>query len=449
MQFIRICLLLALPYLIVHSAFIAEASELASVNSTLKNFVRINLRKKYELPNKPSPFCNETYRQVCENPNLLTENNRITENFLQFSKDHHDLIRGELKSLDQIISIEEKVLENLGIKQEDLENLLKKAKKNLLNEMDLKPELKRENAAPSFRDIKKRVDSIKIKTLASIKKIANKEKLQKELETFKSVCGIDGLEKNAFFDEEDNSITICPGQLIQTLHHKSNGMTNLHHTIGHEIGHSIDPENPIFSKKTGQDEYLDDFYEKQLSCFKTHYFKEFNTINEAIHRLEKYGIPNLKKEIEKLESEKGVDPIEIANGKRAQVHTETQLRHLKELYVSYKENQLNPDDKMLTHENELIADHLGNMSLAYELEQITPENRDLVIAQNLIEFCDSGKNQKWYKMKWGNSTTDGMHPNGKFRIEQTFKNPRIRELLGCEKLKPNEAPYCDPSGERR
>ncbi len=449
MQFIRICLLITLPYLSSQSALNAEASELASANSTLKKFIGINFKKKCEFPKTPSPFCNDAYRQICENLQLQTENNRIAENFLQFSKDHQDSIKGELKSLDQIISIEEKVFQNLGIKHEDLESIVKTAKTNLLKEMDQKPELKAKNAAPSFKDIKKRVDSIKIKTLASIKKMPKTGKLQLELETFKSVCGIDGLEKNAFFDEEDNTITICPGQLIQTMHNNSNGMINLHHTIGHEIGHSIDPENPIFSSKTGQNEYLDEFYEKQLSCFKNHYIKEFNTFHEAIHRLEKYGIPNLKKEIEKLESEKNSDSFEMANGKRELIRAETQLQHMKELYQSYRENQLDPNDKMMTHENELIADHLGNVNLAIALEQIAPENRDLVLAQNISEFCDSGKNQKWSKLKWGNSTTDGMHPNGKFRIEQTFKNPRIRELLGCEKLKPNDAPYCDPSGEWR
>ena len=197
---------------------------------------------------------------------------------------------------------------------------------------------------------------------------------------FTQLCGIDGLERNAFLGkfEDKQYVVICPGWSISAAIDAPSELisfANLLLLTGHELGHSI----------TDRDIYGDD-YEAYASCLTKHHSEELL----------------LKDEFKK------------------------ELVTMKQNFAAQRlpPNRLPPDSgaqfKINSHFHEIMADFWGTEAV---IDYMKTSRTFLWEREDVLINAYSGL---------CHFVADGQHPSTKYRIEVILRrNPAIHELMGC------------------
>ena len=247
-------------------------------------------------------------------------------------------------------------------------------------------------------------------------------------------CGSDGLVQQAFYGEESNALTLCPGLLLQAANRGS--MQSLAFVIGHEIGHSVDAVAADFPGHPSQAGLLKDRYSAFLECVRKNYGARFNSITDAIRLLEKREIPDLAARLAKIESGTSPGTDEAFKLRRAINSATGRLMNLKYDLAQFTARYGAAGTPVLSHAAELCADYQGTAALHRSLLLADPAARETLVQEELRIFCEKSPHE----------LGDGRHPPGEFRIQNALRHPGVREALGCPKLGAADSPWCSMGG---
>ncbi len=247
-------------------------------------------------------------------------------------------------------------------------------------------------------------------------------------------CGSDGLVQQAFYTEDSNSLTLCPGLLLQAVSRGS--MQSLAFVIGHEIGHSVDTLAGDFPGHPFQAGLLKEGYSPFLECIRKNYAARFNSITDAIRLLVGKEIPRLAARLAKVESgtPPGVD--DAIKLHRAINSADFRLKSLKYDLAQFTARYGAAGAPVFGHAAELCADYQGTAALHRSLQLADPAAREILVQEELRIFCEKSPNE----------LGDGRHPSGEFRIQNALRHPGVREALGCPKLGAADSPWCSMGG---
>ena len=456
---------------IISALLLSHAAYAAELGDVLENISGVNQLLSPDVTGcvvKTSPLasrCSDPYEAVCKNS--ITKSTK-----LEASKDH---IREQaLKNagytsqtdptdelLKKIEELQKKRLSVLGKPEEaSILKSLVQAEKRLLaimadSEKQVEGQLHVSQA--SFRanveKIKGQVETqvgpamqaqisvIKLRTPLSMadenpKTVKEQDHFDQEFQIVLDLCGVEGMVDNAQYFSWSNEIMVCPGSLMPGLA-SGRGITALTWTLGHELGHSVDPNKTNIPK-------IDSYYSDFLACVNKNYGKDFPPPSQVRNQLKK-GIPRLKVLLAKIEAETPDQVGYIANVKR-------QIRLGEESIEDLSQTKDVRGDVSHSYRAELVGDFFGDSRLAEALGDLhapPSDDRWSEVVASLDDFCPGTPSfEKINQMKWG-GLPDGEHPADHYRIEQAMHNPKIRELLGCPKLTELDQPWCGIKGEER
>jgi hypothetical protein len=375
------------------------------------------------------------------------------------------LLVEQQKQLKMVASIERNSLSQFHLTTTDLSDFFEQIRKSLIAHVASSPEFEREQNAqhigPNREDIIAKLKSVKLETTQSLFETpapTNDTELAGAVYkriSYAQNCGPDGMQVNAFYDGNSNTLKICPGFLVETLHDAGGRIASLAMVLGHELGHSVDSGAYIpfanFGHLTHQFPQasfyrsLHDCYSKFFDCVNQNYItsnvEHFGTYTGIINQLENKGIPGLEAEIARLEA---IDPPDLSLISRLKIsvmtgnHTLAQYKDTRDSIISSHQN---PNDILSAQQQELVADYHSAFALTDQLKRVPQSERALVAAQSYRLFCGSPLSDYIRKIKYG-TENDAEHPPEKFRMEMIFRNPDVRNLLGCVPLS-TARPWCD------
>ena len=211
--------------------------------------------------------------------------------------------------------------------------------------------------------------------------------------------------------------------------------------LAHEFGHSIDGGKSIPTLMPSGDNDSLDYriaYRKFLSCIENHYAKDpqqkFVSADDVANQA-KLGLPVLERKLQRLTALPRKHALEIAK-----------LRDLIAFGKRFISVQNLSNDKMNGDvESELVADYFFSSAIAQRLQKIPLEKRVNFMIKSFPMFCDSKVTDPDVELLTGG--LDMGHPPQKFRIENAFRNPEIREAIGCEPLQTQDPPWCTLEGK--
>lgn len=268
------------------------------------------------------------------------------------------------------------------------------------------------------------VNSVTLLNAERIARVSNTDLRDDLTLSYLAVCGPDHSSINAFYRplfthkskdlnaREDLSgkflghyIVICPQYL---LHHWLSGHRDSEFawTIGHEVGHAIDPRNHTTLSYRDQSQINVDYrsvYSRMHSCLGQHFNQQF------------IGLPEL---VEKLAVQKGsAEKVE-------------RLRRVSEILKKELGRDLVSYDSYM---GEIAADFWGTLTMAGSLARIdSPLTQVHHLRGNLSLSC-----------REGGELGDGVHPPASFRIEQATQYSPIREILAkANQWQVVERPFC-------
>lgn len=351
-----------------------------------------------------------------------------------FEKPYEDVLNkvkgSEAKLAKLIASAENQVFKKFGKTNQQVKEVIEKFKVSLTQQAakDFPPEL--------AKKMGKKLADLKFNNAQTL--LTTPEKV----ESFTQMCGADGLVKNAFYDGVTNSLTICPGFLLNSLLTSKGELNNLSMVIGHELGHSL--HQPDF---TGGNYFkTPDHFDKFMKCMSDNYISDknqkFGTNKQTVEQLEKNGIPNLKAEIEKVSKKKPVDVNYLGDLKRSLGTADHQVEKFK-YFASLP-------DQRLSQKCELLADYESSATVRDQLQLLPKAQRATRLKEMVGMYCDNftPNEKKVMALKW-NGVNPGSHPPETFRLENYFRNPEIRHLLGCSPLEASDKPWCSTEGAVR
>ena len=210
----------------------------------------------------------------------------------------------------------------------------------------------------------------------------------------------------------------------------------LDYTIGHELGHAIDP----VVEMTYSIYPFIDTYAKFLDCMQKNYSKHFADPMKIQQYIKKTGIPALKAQLDEEKNKLSPDSKKIFLLQR-QIEQAQQTRVDIGLGYSGLRGVLQADPNLAeSHAQELVGDYYGYEVVAQMLNQASAEQRASMIRRTFETACDT-LSDEYLKIEIGNAGDEGMHPSAHFRLEQFMRHPLVRELMGCGPS-PADRPYC-------
>ena len=387
---------------------------------------------------------------LCDNPSsmcsTLPKDNFETEKYVirkaasptkerdPFEKPYADLLAGtegsETAMSKLLAAGESAVFKKFKISNSDVEKTIDKVKASLIKQAEA------EQSAEVAERIKSKITSIRFKNAQAL------ASTPWEVKNFTETCGADGLIKNAFYDPNDNALTICPGFLLDNLLKSNGDLNNLTMVIGHEIGHSLHSADFRMGGFLRTPKHFEVFMDCMLENFITDKSQKFGTNKETVEQLEKNGIPKLEAEIEKVSKAKPVDINYLSDLKRSLGTSSGQLERFKHFAAS--------SDQLMSVRGELMADYQSAATVR-DLLQLSPQKQRAVQMKQMLSFyCDNytANEKKVLALKW-NGINPASHPPSRFRLEHYFRSPEIRSLLGCSPLQSSEKPWCSAKGATR
>lgn len=357
---------------------------------------------------------------ICENPYSICET---------LPQDEFETVKTELLLNEEVITksnkehakflakIEERILSKFGKTNSELKDLIEKIKISLTKQTasDFSPKIAKLSA--------KKLASVHFRDAQSLLENPRMAKV------FSEYCGKEGLEKNALYDPRDHSLTLCPGFLLDTLLKGSGELDNLGLVIAHELGHIL--HAPEFTNQLKTPTHFDHLIDCLTKSYIDDKDQKFGSNKESLNQLEKTGVPALKSEIEKVSLDKNY----LSALKEALASSTNQIQYFK-FYSTLK-------DQRLTIKQELIADYESAVHVRDQLLFVPEASRMKRMKQLALSLCPNltPNEKKAYDLKWS-GINPGSHPPVKFRIENYFRNPEIRSLIGCPPLKASEKPWC-------
>ena len=252
---------------------------------------------------------------------------------------------------------------------------------------------------------------------------------------FISLCGTDGMNTDAAYDSHANSMTICPGYLLLVLQNKS--LDILYATLGHELGHSIDPYTyEVINKKHVYP--IQNLYLPFLACVVTYHSDKFTPGKSANWFLDQQSrATNCQKRLSVSHS--SVQSIEHAKEWEKFVYSNYVNLHL----------VANDSEKIiLSHAREISADIFGTVADAarFKTDISQNENRAITI---LREYCAISKDtssdhvaklkefQNVCAREWSGAAElddpdDNVHPTARYRFDMTVNSPVFQKALRCQ-----------------
>lgn len=227
--------------------------------------------------------------------------------------------------------------------------------------------------------------------------------------------------------------------------------------VGHEFGHSIDSKEIViphdslvqltksYPQASLGHHSTYSSYQKFLECI-DHYFvsdpgEHFTRLDDLIKRFSGEGISNVRKELEVqlAISPPNLDKIAALKGTIINMEDYVAQGKLKLLIANRKNSVIE------IQEGELEADYESSVVLRDQLTKLAPEKRIPMITSSLQLFCTTPAQDRLNALIYGDQT-EAIHPPQRFRIENQFRNPEIRALLGCSVLAPGDRPWCSLAG---
>ena len=253
-----------------------------------------------------------------------------------------------------------------------------------------------------------------------------------EAESFFEDCGVDGLTFQAYYADDRNVMTLCPGYLLNVLN--SGGLDSMEIVVAHELTHGVDagPGEPQFAR-----------YEKFGSCIQNNYANNFEKIDHVIEELGDPAQARLEKKMNELKAAPGDHALEIVQVELMMKNAKGQVKDLKATRQYLSKKLRRSPQEAETHSWELISDLGGTESLVEHLRTLPKEKRAMALSQSARMFC--GDNADAIKLiKYGPLKDDSSHPPREFRINLLMNNPEVRLLMGCKKLEA-PGPWCAAS----
>ena len=346
--------------------------------------------------------------------------------------------------LKKLIEAEKSVMTMMADSEKQIEGKLQVSPESFRGEVEkIKDQLKTQIAADD--DVTRKtammdkVSAIKLQTPSAMAETdpttdAERDRYDQEFQTVLDLCDSDGMVDNAMYMGQRNEMLVCPGSLMPGLV-SGRGLDALIWTLGHEMGHSIDPKKVTIPKAEG-------YYAEFFACMNKNYAADFPPPSQVLAQLKLVGIPKLQKLLEKVEAETPNKVAYIANLKR-----KIRLGGESVDDISLMQDALgNPT---YSYRAELAGDFYGNSRLAQALATLPVKDRWSEVVASLDDFCPGTPSFEMLdQLEWANFP-DAEHPADHFRIEQAMHNPAIRELLGCPKLTKLDQPWCGLKGEER
>ena len=386
-------------------------------------------------------------------------------------KREKDILKKQKSLLASEIILQNKILARFGKSKQDLETFLHSIQETLILQVKNAPQFNqksdKDGIRPTTDDVVAKLRRVKFETVDNLLASANslsgandRKKLEDNDAHFEN-CGADGLQVNAYYNPDDESLKLCPGILLKYLDASDGNLTSLGVVLGHELGHSIDSVAPILNdeqlgkmhkmlpqasmEKNNTDESYKDF----LSCIDEHFIhdksEKFTKFSEFSEQVNSRGLANLEREISQLERSNPPDLEKIAEIKRLILHIKQALVDFKNTADLMKGEGKNPDNILEVQKRELEADFESTFVLKDQLAQLPKEIRMKSIKASLQLYCVPEYKSQILKLAFGN-VSDPIHPPDHFRVENYFRNKEIRELMGCAPLTAADRPWCGLNG---
>lgn len=376
-----------------------------------------------------------------------------------------DLYNAQKAVFGGIAKLEAEILKKFGKNESQLKSYLASVRASLIKQVSQAPEFNftsdEKEVRPSRQMVLQALNAVGFTSAVelSAQRTPKDEDLVAEIDRnkgFFASCSDDGLAQNAYFDSRNKTLTVCPGLIFHYLF-QSGTLESMSAIVGHEFGHSIDSKQVVIPHDS-----LVHFFESAprasfdhsstrssfqsfLECI-DHYFiadpgERFTRLDDVIKYLDSESIPKIKK---KLELQLAINPPDlekIAGLKQAILILEEYLAGVKaRLYLSGRKNSV-----IQVQEGELEADYESSFVLRDQLAKAAPSKRSQLITSALQVYCSTPEEERNEAVYYG-SHTDPTHPPRNFRIENYFRNPEIRALLGCTALGPEDRPWCSLAG---
>lgn len=328
-----------------------------------------------------------------------------------------------------ITSAETKILQKFGKTNKDLNQIIENLK------VSLNRQAEKDFKTPVPEAIAKKLRELKFNSASSLETNPNNVK------SFTEACSGDGLAKNAFYNANENALTLCPGFLLDSLLKSNGALENLSMVIGHELGHSLHGADFTSGQYTNNPPHFNKFIACMSANFIENKDENFGTNAETLNQL-KEGLPKVKAEIEKVLNTKPVDMNYLSDLKRSLAAGEQQIEEFT-FFTNFP-------DKRFSVKGELIADYESAVTIRDYLS-LTPANQRAQKLSEMAQFyCPkyTENEKKVMALKWG-TINPASHPPSKFRLENYFRNPEVRNLIGCAPLSASDKPWCSIDGPKR
>lgn len=248
-----------------------------------------------------------------------------------------------------------------------------------------------------------------------------------EAEGMYALCGVDGLNQQAFYWEEKNAFVICPGFLLEVA--RQGSVAHLDFVVGHELAHEVDArlENPSYFK-----------YPPYLSCIETNYADK---LESSEHVLRELNGPAQKRIDDHLKTLNPLtDGVEIALTEQKKQFVIDNNARLRAEIKKFTQLSGKAPTKAHMHGGELSADLGATEAIVRSFHDNAKGDRKGTALAAIRAFCPN-RGLRGKKLVLGPLLDDGEHPNGEFRIRAMLSHPEFRLALGCQSLSP-PAPHC-------
>lgn len=389
-----------------------------------------------------NPVCNLNYKQFCSMkataPKLTTKalikrvgKSTVADPDSIDSNDAEDGLIYDKKLLNAIYNDGAKT----GITPTTIVQLVDRIKEEAIRQLTVAPGYSEELS----KDVK--FQDTLIEKIRKIK-LVTAQNSDLDFSDFANTCGTDGLESNASYSDDDNTLTVCSGIILSSVQRRDPSL--LYFILGHEIGHSFDVSIQEWHKKGEKNKLLNfENFLPYLSCVKkfdsawfsdnTVYSKRFDVLDAAV----KTCLDDAKKNKSYPQAE--MDALERYYD----------LGHGSAFGIAMTQMQTFGEDPVFTHGSELTADLMGKKSLELYLRTLPNAKRISTVKDALRFFCapdvpsegytvfhrDCAKSLSSEQIKLVDMDRsledDGLHPRDDYRLMAILQSTGIRDALGC------------------